>query len=318
MSSIFTGRTERISDLEIAFIFLIISGIAISAHNTPRLLVLLLGIPFLLILPGYALIAALFPRIPFGTTNIADNPSGPGWVARSALSLLTSAVILAVLGFILSQREVLHLHQIIVAVAAVSAIGLSIAYIRRRRVPIEHRADPVAIYLHKGGHSQRSFNLQTSLFVLAVLALLGSIAFTGVIAGPSQSYTEAYLVPQGPGADSVTEIGTSTLETGDETSVALAIENSEGIVMNYSVILKMEQVGPAGTITNESSIDNYHVSVEHGETITTASTVVAPNSAGAVRLQYLIYKGDVPEEPTIENADLSLRYWLTIVEERPE
>ncbi len=178
---------------------------------------LILGLPFLLFFPGYALMATLFPR-----------RSDLGALQRVALSIAFSLVLSPAIGFALNFLWRLELYPILAGIAIFTAIMSALAWIRRRPIPEEERPEMViALPFAPGG---RFSALDKTVSMVLFLAFLAAIAvLVAVVANPKEGerYSGFYL----RGAQSrPTEV-----PVGAPVAVTLGITNHETETMTYRI-----------------------------------------------------------------------------------
>jgi len=109
----------------------LVAAVVFSPAGTVRPLAIAVGLPFVLVVPGYALVSAVFPRA--GET--ASLSSGTSWLARLGLSVVGSVVAVALVGGVLDftvwgfQRTpvVAGLCLFTLAHSLVAAVPLSVA-----------------------------------------------------------------------------------------------------------------------------------------------------------------------------------------------
>lgn len=273
------------------------------------------GIPLLVFVPGYALVSTLFPGAPEPASDDAAAP--PDWPARIALSLLGSAVVVAVGGTLLAMLELLGLASIVTLLGLVSLLGVGGAALRRRRLPAAQRATPLSGVSIRGSTSEwgptrsqstSGWNVSTAVFVVAVLALAGALAFAGGTAASDDPYSEAYLSTSGDATDIRADNGTRTLVAAEPNPIDLTIANHEGAETTYTVVFQLQSVDEDGAVTDQQRLDRFQTQLSAGETAVHDREVSPTIRGDRLRLRTLIYVGsEVDGEP-----DLSLRHWITV------
>lgn len=272
------------------------------------------GIPFLVVLPGYVLVAALAPAAP--DRSRTEPGASLGWAARAGLALVLSAVVVAGVGVLLATQGLLRLEPAVLLLSGVSLVGVVAAAIRRRSVPVSRRADPVAGVSSAGGTGWiDTTKPQTVLLVVGLVALAGALAFAGGTAGVDDPYSEVYLSPQADGGAAGN--GTMTLVAGEDNPVELVVENHEGHETSYNVVIQLQRVDSDGTVLDQQRLDRFDVRLGSNES-GVAERSLSPSMTGErLRLRTLVYTGGAPDDATADNADLSLRHWVTVVGEEP-
>jgi uncharacterized membrane protein len=182
---------------------------------------IVLGLPFILFFPGYALIAALFPR-----------KSDTGTPERLALSIGFSVVITPLIGVLLNYVWAIRLYSILVSLTIFIAAMSAAAWYRRRGVAQDDKVEVTFSVPFSGGG--RSSALDRVLSAVLALAFLGAIATLGyVVANPKEGerFSEFYILGD--------ESRPAQLTVGGEAVVVLGAINHEGETMSYAVEVRV-------------------------------------------------------------------------------
>lgn len=285
----------------------------ILMDGTPWVLRWLLGVPLLLFLPGYAVIAALFPesarREAVIETTVTDDV--PSFSTRVVLSVPTSATVVAVVGISLAVFGALTPFAVIGAVAVLTLVGVTIATARREQRHRSVRAGPPTGDGLLGWSDART-RTQTATMLVAALVLLGTVTFTGATPAPDRGYTEFYLATEQPDGDLLASGFPDTITAGEGTNVSVVVENREGRQLSYNVVVLAQTVGPDDAVTEEERVGSFSTVVEPGERAVLNRSVAPTVTGESVRLRFLLYEGPAPDDPSVENANLSLRLWVTV------
>jgi uncharacterized membrane protein len=213
--------------------------IAFNVQGLPHVLPmvrLVLGLLYVLYVPGYTLQAALFPR--------ADDLDGP---ERLALSFGLSVAVVPPMALLLDALPWgIRLWPIAVAEATFIILCSTVALSRRRRLPPAAR--PV-LHLHfNPGRWWRGLSrVERVLYGVLAVALLGfAIGATAIIVTPKpgEKLTEFYILgPEGLAENYPREVLVSSPVT-----VTMGIVNDEGMTAHYRVEVYHEQrlIGQAG------------------------------------------------------------------------
>ncbi|ADZ09094.1 protein of unknown function DUF1616 [Methanobacterium lacus] len=229
-----------------------------------------LGILLILFIPGYSLIAALFPK--------KGDLDG---IERSALSFGLSIAITPIIGLMLNYTPWgIRLTPILISLSAFTLIMLLIAFIRRRRVPEGQK-----FYVNFGGtlsSIKNSFSGESKtgkfLSIILIITILMAISTTVfIILKPKQgeSFTEFYILgPNGKASDYPTN-----LTLGQNGTVIIGIVNHEYQTANYELV-----VSSNGTVMSQQNI-----------TLTNGNQTQIPysftaGSAGYKNIEFLLYK----------------------------
>ncbi|MGD8474167.1 MAG: DUF1616 domain-containing protein, partial [Anaerolineae bacterium] len=267
----------------LVFIFRGVSGLPL-----PLLLVrLLLGLAYVLFVPGYAIQAALFPR-----RDALDVPE------RLALSFGLSVAVVPPLALILDWLPWgLRLWPIVAAEGLAIALPSAVALIRRSRLPIEN-SPLLSVNLDlRGWWAAQDRTGRVLYAVLACALLLALVSAVAIVLSPTpgEQFTEFYLL----GPDGLAESYPREAAPGQELSVTAGIANREGQAAEYRIEVQVggELVGMAGPVT-----------LEDGEVWEAPVTYALSRPGDDQQTEFLLYR-DGGQEPYRR-----LRLWINIVE----
>lgn len=261
----------------------LIAAIIFFPFNIPRII---LGIPFVLFFPGYALMAALFPR-----------KEGMGSIERLAFSLVMSIAVVPLVGFILNYTPLgIRLESILYSMASFIFIMSGIAWFRRRGLPEAERFS-IGFNLAMPGWGGGIWDKVLSIIlVIAVLGTLGILGYVIAIPKVGERFTEFYVLGQ---EGKVTEYP-SELKVGEEGRVIIGIINRESEPVSYRVEVRIDgmtnnKIGP--------------IVLEHEEKWE-GEVSFTPEVAGEKqKVEFLLYKDGEPK-PYLE----PLHLWIDVVE----
>jgi uncharacterized membrane protein len=300
-------RLDRVTDLTLVGALLFGAVAALLVPGVPWPLEWAVAIPLILFVPGYTLVAALFPASPAAATR------SPGWVPRLALALVASVLVVAVVGTILSLVGSLQLVPVVLALAATSAASAAFARYRRRTLAVEDWSDACAAV------GQRSLTagiglsgLQTAALFLGAVALVGAVAITGASPSQGESFSEASLLEAGDGEELLGANDTVTLGENQPNTVRLRIQNHEGEETTYHVVGQLQRLGPNGNVQEYATVDQGEATVAAGDTVVLDRQLDPWIRGDTLRLQYLVYTDSVPESPSARTADLTLHNWVVV------
>jgi len=186
---------------------------------------IVIGLPFLLFFPGYALIAFLFPE-----KKSLDT------IERVALSFGLSIAITPLIGFGLNYTPLgIRLEPILASVTAFIVAFSLLAYWRRYKVEDPYLPfDPIKLWNSAKGDYRKEGKVDRVLTILLVIAILSSVvALTYVVAFPreGEKFTEFYILGPGHNASGYPH----NLTVGQNASVYVGINNHEGRQVHYFV-----------------------------------------------------------------------------------
>lgn len=259
---------------------LLIICIVLFPSNAARII---LGLPFVLFFPGYALMAALFPR--------KDSLTG---VERFALSIGLSLAVVPLTGLALNYIWEVSLHPILASIAGFTALMCAAAYYRRTRLPPQERFEPqVDLSLPRWGQLGWVDRVLTVILVVMATGALASGVY--VIAHPKtgERFTEFYLL----GRDGTAQYLPHEIVLGATADVTVGVVNHEGKEVNYSVRVRL-----AGDEVR--AIDG--VVLKNSESWEEAITLTPTTAGDDQKVEFLLYmEGEA--EPYRE-----LRLWIDV------
>lgn len=257
-----------------------------------------LGLPLVLFLPGYALIAALFPR-----KDDLDS------IERIALSFGLSIAVVPLLGLALNYTPFGIRLSPVLTVLSVFTISLAVvAYVRRGPLTEDDRffVDfPGAFASLKESVTAAETKIDKILSVILIIAIVLAIAMVVyVIVTPKQGekFTEFYIL--GPGGNAS---GYPTeLKVGEAGEVIIGVVNHEYDTTTYQLEMKL-----AGERISEERI-----ALLHNETWERLFTFQALKAGEDQKLDFLLYK--IPFNTTVTGEPLpgeeyrSLHLWVDV------
>jgi uncharacterized membrane protein len=273
--------------LVILFTLLCIPFVLIPPLNETPVRIIL-GLPLVLFLPGYSLIAALFPR--------KDDLDA---IERVALSFGLSIAISPLLGLALNYTPFgIRLTPILI-VLSVFTIALAIgAYVRRNRIREADRfwVDFGAFFKSiKDSLKTTDTKIDRVLSVILVIAIILAIFMTVYVTiTPKQSekFTEFYVLDQNGTAEDYP----TNLTVGEEGEVIIGVVNHEYANVTYQLEVRLN-----GELINEKSVD-----LMHNGTWKSPFTFRATKAGEDQKLEILLYK-DMMKKPY-----RSLHLWVDV------
>lgn len=280
----------------------------------------LLALPVLLFLPGYFVLAALFPR-----QSVAGD-AHPLFAAatgrdeldvteRLVLSYGVSLALLPLLGLVLSETQwgftttsVLAGVTAIVLGCAPVAIGRRLAVPRDERFQFPFR--DIVTDLTAGVTGSGRGLLNAALAVVVVGSLVTTAA---VIAYPPQpaTYTELAVLTENDRGDLVASGYPEELTPGTGVPLVLSVENHGDAARTYTVVALVQRVEEDGTVLEQSRVGTYTETVGAGATWREPHEISTGFVGERLRLVYLLYEGEPPAAPSKSNADLSVHLWFS-------
>jgi uncharacterized membrane protein len=277
---------------------------------------IILGLPMVLFVPGYVLIAALFP----GQDDL-------DLIERIALSFGLSIAVVPLIGLVLNYTPWgIRLNPIVASLALFTAGMVAIAQVRRARLPAGDRfilplraiAGDARSELFSPGQSRLDRTLSIVLIVL-IVAAVATTAYVIVVPKEGEHFTEFYLLGEGGMAADYPE----RITAGDPQTVIVGIGNHEYRTVTYTVEawLFRQTFDPAtntSTVHDTALMDRWTLTLPHNETAEQPYTF-ATNRTDCNRVQFLLFDGEVPPKTTTGAARINastsdLHLWVDVVE----
>jgi uncharacterized membrane protein len=251
--------------------------------NIPRLI---FGVPFLLFIPGYALMAALFTK-----------KEGMGGIARVALSFILSVALVALIGFILSYTPWgIKLEPVLYTIFGFVLIISFVAWWRQRKLTEQERFSiEINIKLPGLGQSvgDRTLNI---ILIITILGAIGVVSYTIIKPKPREAFTEFYILGQEGKAGNYPV----DLRVGVKSGVGVGIINHEGeeAIYRVEVLMSGKKLTETGPIT-----------MVNGQKWENAVDIIPEEAGDDQKLEFLLYKGN-ELEPYLEPIYL----WVNVSE----
>ncbi len=208
-----------------------------------------LGLVMVLFVPGYTLIAALFPKI--------GDLEG---IERIALSFGLSIAVVPLIGLALNYTPWgIRLVPVVISIVIFTIAMAAAAYWRRMNLPLEERfsiqfSEKISS-LKKEILADEKGRLDKALTVILILTIIISIAaLVYVIVTPKQGekFTEFYILgPGGKAYDYPTSV-----EAGNKSTVIVGVVNHEYMLVNYTMRILLNDTPINDALRNNSSINS--------------------------------------------------------------
>ncbi len=291
---------EKPYDILVVILFAIPLVIA-AALATSGPVRVALGLIFILFLPGYALIAALFP-----SSEDID------WIERVAFSFGLSIVLVPLLGLVLNYTWGIFEPTTVAAIFIFILAMCGAAYYRRMLLPVEKRL-ALSVDLRIEGWQDYEL-LDKVLTIGLVIAIIGTVfiavyAFT--VPKTGQRFTEFYILDENGMADQYP----TSLNVTENGTVIIGVVNHEFANVTYTVrkdLVWIQWVYNNDTDSDEPvemsrvTLHTEDVSLDH-EKLWESPFVFSIDDAGDYKVEFLLYKdGDLSE------AYRSLHLWVEV------
>jgi uncharacterized membrane protein len=255
---------------------LLIPVVLLFTSSIPRII---LGIPFVLFCPGYALIAALFPA--------GDMLKG---IERIAYSIALSFAIIALLGLLLNYVWEISLYPMLIVLEIEVFLALGAAWYRRTKLPEARRFTlNIKWTIPWKGKS----TIDKVLVMILVVVIIGAVITSVFVYNKNiQGLTEFYLL----GADGKAEDYPQALLIGEKAKVTLVIVNKERKPMTYRLAINQEN---GSAWIDDELKKEITVSLDDGQEWRASISFVFNQPGTGEKLDFLLFKGE-ETEPYLE------------------
>lgn len=276
------------NDLKVIIVLILLTlGFSLIPPLTETFVRTILGVLMVLFIPGYAFIAALFPK-----QDDLEN------LERLALSFGLSIALTILIGFSLTYTPWgIVLNSNLVIFSGFSLLMVLIAFLRRKNLPRTERYEVTFSESFKEfiTYFQPDSRKEKILSLTLIIVIMLSITFTAYffVQKEDEKFTEFYLLnSDGQASDYPT-----TLSMGATDSVILGIVNHENTPVNYLIRVKVNNIilKPELNFTLQNN-ETKEIPVNF-----TASIV------GQNKMEFLLYK-----LPDSNNVYRSLNMWFEV------
>lgn len=233
-----------------------------------------LGIPMVIFIPGYVLIAALFPK--------KNDLEG---IERIALSFGLSIAVVPLIGLLLNFTPFgIRLLPILITLCIYTAALIVIAAFRREKLPAEER---FSVPFHKVIDSigdefntsrSKTDMILTGILIFSIFLAIGMIYF--VITSPKigEKFTEFYIL----GPDGKAENYLLQLNINSPATVLVGVVNHEYASVNYTVEVALDK----------EVLSDTRFLLGHNETWEKNITFVPDRVGTDMKLEFWLFKED--------------------------
>lgn len=246
-----------------------------------------LGIPLILFLPGYSLIAALFPKK-------SDLES----IERIILSFGLSIVVTPIIGLLMNYTFGITVTPLLLALSLFIILMNFIAYIRRWKVPINERFT-VKFSNHFTSIAE-VFKCKSRLdkfisiaLVLSIILAVSMTAYAATTPVHGEKFTEFYIL----GANGKTSDYPTNLSVGERSNILIGIINHENTQTNYHMVVQL----------NGKTIKEENINLADAEKWQNNFTFSSQQKGKNQKMDFILYK-----LPDNNNIYRSLHLWVNI------
>lgn len=271
------GTTLRTNSIDLVLV--IVATLATLAFNllpylNQTFIRSIFGVIVVFFVPGYALIAALFP-----------NNKGINNTQRIALSFGLSVAVVPAMLLILSYWFGVNLGSLLVPLALFIVICTVIAEVRRRALPEAKRFSvklPQIQIVKKAfsGSESRVDKLLSVILVLSVVVLSLTIGYTIAFPNPGEPFTEFYLL----GANGTISNYPTQYQLGEQKPVTVGIVNHEQRDTSYELVVRLNDTNKSTVLYSEN------VSLANNQTWQKVINLKPDRTGSNMTMEFLLYR----------------------------
>lgn len=248
------------------FIFIIIPELENSIIRT------LLGIAFVLFIPGYVLIGALFPK-----KDDIDS------IERIALSFGLSIVVVPLIGLGLNYTFGIRLIPILISLCIYSIGLIFVTEYRRQQLPEDDR---FKIPFHKIYQDvinevktprSKIDNILTIILIISIILTIGTLIYVITVPKIGEKFTEFYILNSTTGK---AYNYPKELKLNESATLLVGIVNHEYALVNYTMQIDLDK----------NKLISEKLKLNHNETLEKNMTFVPNKNGTDMKLQFLLYR----------------------------
>lgn len=282
---------KKIGNLDLILVNLI-SILCLIFSLTPILnetfIRVILGILFVLFIPGYSFISVLFPK--------KEDLDG---IERTFLSVVLSISIAPLITLVLNYTSYgIRAEPILISLSIFTVVMSSIAYIRRWNLLEEERFNVNFKYYFN--RIIESFNMGSGtgkilsvVLVISIILAISATAYVIVVPKEGEKFTEFYIL----GPDGKASNYPTNLTAGQTGNVTVRIVNHEYSTVNYKMVVKL----------NNYTIDEKNITLSNNQTYSEPVVFTSYSYGQKRELNFSLYK--MPDDI---NTYRTLILWLDI------
>lgn len=311
------------------------AAVLAGVGGLPRIV---LAAPLVLLLPGYALVSALFPRrassgralLPFDedrSSSLGRSPSlreGIGLRAegRLALSVLGSIAVVPLVALVADLVGAgVRLVPVLAGVLGTTALGLAVAAVAR------YRTDPgdrfavgfglPTVWFSADRNRVGEAAVPNVLLVVGLVLVATSAGYAAVAPPKDEQFSEFYVETTDVTINSQ-GIYPDTFPRREASTLDVYVGNREGSYTDYTVVAQLQRIdrGPDGNgtarVEKRQRLATRDVSLPAGRTKRTTLTFTPRLSGDDLRIVLYLYRGRVAERPSRSSAYRTLRLAVTV------
>lgn len=301
---------------------LVLTSLTVASILTPALSQTLVRVVvsglFVLLAPGYATLAALFPE----SNESGDVSVSIDTLERIGLSVPLSFVIVPVVGLLSTISPLgFTLPPILGMLCIFVTGGCLIAFWRRRTLQTNNQDSPrpQASLRNRLQHittptSMRSLGI-TTVLIIVIFVVFSGAGYLFAAPGLGESHTELYLGNQTQSAGSTSIAYPTEYSVGNAQTLTIGVTNHEQQPMEYTLVSEIQRVSQSDesfTVTERQELGRYSISIESDQTWERQDRIRPTLKGEQLRLIYYLYHDSPPSTPSTETATQEVHLWVNV------
>lgn len=287
----------------------------------------LIGGFLLVFVPGYALLAAIFPgngpqsresRLT-DLDGVAVN-NGIMLGERLPLSFGISVTLIPLFALLLAAVGVTLTASSVIGILSVFTVGcVVVALFRRLRLPVTERFRlPVDEWVNDtrtflfGGSAMDS--LVNIVLVVSILVGVSAAAYAMSVPQPDAEFTSFALMTRSESGEYVSSGYPTNFTQGEPRELVVSVTNNRRETTEYTVVAELQQVRTNSEerlrVLSQREQRRFTVELEPNESWQRPHEITPERAGTNLRLVYFLYRGDAPAEPSTSTADKRLQLWI--------
>lgn len=260
------------SDLLIVLLWTIMTFVFVITPTLQNSIIrTILGIPMVLFIPGYVLIAALFPK-----KNDLEN------IERIALSFGLSIAVVPLIGLGLNYTFGIRLIPILISLCVYTISLIIVAKYRRElcgeeqfSVPFLKTYDDIINEINKP--KSKTDNILTIILVITIILAIGTLVYVITVPKIGEKFTEFYILNS---SSQKADNYPTNLKIDQPVTYLVGVTNHEYSLVNYTIEIINE---------NKNYITN-NLTLENNQTWENNMTIIPDKKGVDTKLEFLLFK----------------------------
>lgn len=273
-------------------------------------------------LPGYSVVAAMYPAVAGTTPGDSEVAGIDGWT-RVVLSIGVSVVVVPLIALVLVFGGIDPAPEsLVLTVGGFTLVVTGIAtYFRftcppTNRFRIPYRELVIAVKRDIFQPTTRTDLVVNVIVVLSLLFLVASLTYVMTVPADDEQFTEFYLLSNNETGQLVAGGYLSADDAGQVEPLVIGVRNHEYETIRYEVVVKRQQFSSqssSGTPQNETELARFQETVEHNSTWSLEYDVsgnVSTIEGKRVKLQFQLYTNGGTSNTTGNSVYRSVHLWI--------